>query len=32
MNFEKYFPKIMRAKLEFQGYWKKYGGKKRKFH
>jgi hypothetical protein len=33
MNFGKRFPKNMRAKLEFQGCLKKYGGgEKRKIH
>jgi hypothetical protein len=31
MNFGKRFPKTMRAKLEFEGCLKKYGGEKRKF-
>jgi hypothetical protein len=31
MNFGKYFPKTMRAKLEFKGYWKKHGGRRENF-
>jgi hypothetical protein len=31
MNFGKHFSKTMRAKLEFQGYWKKHGGRRENF-